>query len=135
MDEHLQGPPVTQVEAILLHVRSNWLDLRAQEWGPTFVTAMWDHSLQICKFHNGAFHADTNSQVKRYKLEELEREKHASDPDTQNSNHYFISSNRNISIHQIRSTDYTMIVKSAGQLLQNSFSLKPNLDSHPQTMN
>jgi hypothetical protein len=36
---------------------------------------MWDHSLQICKFRNDAFHGDANTQVKRYKLEELEREK------------------------------------------------------------
>jgi hypothetical protein len=81
------------------HVRSKRLDLRAQEWGPKFVTAMWDHSLRIWQFRNDAFHADTNAQVKRYKLEELEREKYVSDPDTHNSNHYFISSNRNISIH------------------------------------
>jgi hypothetical protein len=87
------------------HVHSKRLDLRSQEWGPKFFTAMWYHSLRIWQFRNDAFHADTNTQVKSYKLEELEREKHASDPDTQNSKHYFISFNRNISIHQIRSTD------------------------------
>jgi hypothetical protein len=27
------------------HVRSKKLDLRAQEWGPKFITALWDHSL------------------------------------------------------------------------------------------
>jgi hypothetical protein len=57
------------------HVRSKKLNLRAQEWGPKLFTAMWDHSLQIWQFRNDAFHRDTNTQVKRYKLEELEREK------------------------------------------------------------
>jgi hypothetical protein len=57
------------------HVRSKKLDLRAQEWGPKFVTAMWDHSLRIWQFHNDAFHGEANTQAKRYKLEELEREK------------------------------------------------------------
>ena len=57
------------------HVRSKRLNLRAQEWGPKFVTALWDHSLPIWQFRNDAFHADTNAQVKRYKLEELERER------------------------------------------------------------
>jgi hypothetical protein len=55
------------------HVRSKRLDLRAQEWGPKFVSAMWDHSLRMWQFRNDAFHADTNAQVKGYKLEELER--------------------------------------------------------------
>jgi hypothetical protein len=55
------------------HVHSKRLDLRAQEWGPKFVTAMWGNSLRIWKFRNDAFHADTNAQVKCYKLEELER--------------------------------------------------------------
>jgi hypothetical protein len=57
------------------HVRSKKLDLRSQEWGPKFITALWDHSLRIWHFRNDAFHGDANTQVKRYKLEELEREK------------------------------------------------------------
>jgi hypothetical protein len=57
------------------HVRSNKLDLRAQEWGPKFITSLWENSLWIWKFHNDAFHGDANAQVKRHKLEELEREK------------------------------------------------------------
>jgi hypothetical protein len=57
------------------HVRSNKLDLRAQEWGPKFITALWEQSLQIWHFRNDAFHGDANAQVKRYKLEELEQEK------------------------------------------------------------
>jgi hypothetical protein len=57
------------------HIRSKKLNLRAQEWGPKFATAMWDHSLQIWQLRNDAFHGDTNTQVKLYKLEELEREK------------------------------------------------------------
>jgi hypothetical protein len=57
------------------HIRSKKLDLRAQEWGPKLITALWDHSLQIWHFRNDAFHGDTNTQVKRYKLEEIEREK------------------------------------------------------------
>jgi hypothetical protein len=40
------------------NVCSKWLDLRAQEWGPKFVTAMWDHSLQIWQCSNDAFHAE-----------------------------------------------------------------------------
>jgi hypothetical protein len=107
-----------------MHVHSKLLDLRAQEWCPKFVTATWDHSLRIWQFRNDTLHADTNAQVKHYKLEELE-----------NSNHYFIFININILIHQIWSTDYDTKVKSAGQLLPNSFSTKPNLDSHQHTMN
>jgi hypothetical protein len=57
------------------HVRSKKLDLLTQEWVPKFVTAMWDHSLRIWQFHNDAFHGYANTQVKRYKLEELEQEK------------------------------------------------------------
>jgi hypothetical protein len=57
------------------HVRPKKLDLRAQEWGPKFITALWDHSLRIWQFRNDAFHGDANTQVKRYKLEELKREK------------------------------------------------------------
>jgi hypothetical protein len=56
-------------------VRSKKLNLRAQKWGPKFITVLWDHSLQIWQFRNDAFHEDANTQVKRYKLEELEREK------------------------------------------------------------
>jgi hypothetical protein len=57
------------------HVRSKKLGLRAQEWGPKFATAMWDHSLRIWQLCNDDFHGDINTQVKRYKLEELDRGK------------------------------------------------------------
>jgi hypothetical protein len=57
------------------HVRSKKLNLRAQEWGPKFITALWEHSLRIWKFRNDAFHGDASTQVKSYKLDELEREK------------------------------------------------------------
>jgi hypothetical protein len=60
---------------VTAHARSKKLDLRAKEWGPKFITALWDHSLRIWKFCNDAFHGDSNAQVIRYKLEELEREK------------------------------------------------------------
>jgi hypothetical protein len=53
-------------------VRSRQLELRAQEWGPKFVTSMWDHSLQILKVRNDAFHADTHAQVNlRFRHTEL----------------------------------------------------------------
>jgi hypothetical protein len=57
------------------HVCSKKLDLRAQEWGPKFITALRDHSLRIWHFRNDSFHGDANTQVKRYKLEELKCEK------------------------------------------------------------
>jgi hypothetical protein len=57
------------------HVRSKKLDLWAQEWGPKFITELWDHSLRIWQFRNDVIHGDANTQVKRYKLVELEREK------------------------------------------------------------
>jgi hypothetical protein len=57
------------------HVCLKGLNLRAQEWGPKFATAMWDHSLRIWQFHNDAFHSDTHAQIKHYKLEEPERYK------------------------------------------------------------
>jgi hypothetical protein len=55
------------------HVRSKKLDLRSHEWGPKFITAFWEHSLRIWYFRNDAFHRDETAQVKRYKIEELER--------------------------------------------------------------
>jgi hypothetical protein len=87
------------------HVCSKWLNLRAQEWGPKFVTAMWDHSLRIRQFRNDAFHSDTNAQVKRCKLERektrlrsrhaelkpllhLFQQKHFDSPDTVNNLRY-----------------------------------------------
>jgi hypothetical protein len=57
------------------HIRSKKLDLQAQKWGPKFITALREHSLPIWNFRNDAFHGDANTQVKRYKLEELERGK------------------------------------------------------------
>jgi hypothetical protein len=80
----LQRTKLHQVDDVLSHkwqkfatarVCSKRLDLRAQEWGPKFITTMWDHSLRIWQFHNDAFHAVTNAQVKSYKLEELKRDK------------------------------------------------------------
>jgi hypothetical protein len=73
VDELTQGTPVTQVAAIRHRAHPlKKFDLRAPEWGPKFDTAMWDHSLRIWQFRNDAFHGDANTQVKRYKLEELE---------------------------------------------------------------
>jgi hypothetical protein len=76
MDKPTQGTHTPQVAAIRHRTRPfKKLDLRAQEWGPKFITALWDHSLQIWYFRNDAFHGDKNTQVRCYKLEELEREK------------------------------------------------------------
>jgi hypothetical protein len=76
MDEPTQGTHVPQVAAIRHRTRPfKKLALRAQEWGPKFITALWDHSLRIWHFRNDAFHGDTNTQVKYYKLEELKRGK------------------------------------------------------------
>jgi hypothetical protein len=52
----------------------------------------------VWQFRKDAFNSDSNAQVKRYKLEELEQEKHASDSHIWNSNHYCIYSSRNISM-------------------------------------
>jgi hypothetical protein len=57
------------------HFRSKNLHLRDKKRGPKFATSMLDHSLRIWQFRNDAFHGDINTQFKRYKLEELEREK------------------------------------------------------------
>jgi hypothetical protein len=57
------------------HVRSKKLDLRAQEWDPKFITALWEHPLRIWHFRNDAFHGDATTQVRSYKIEELERGK------------------------------------------------------------
>jgi hypothetical protein len=85
MDEPTQRTHVPQVAALCHRTRSlKKLDLSAHEWVPKFITALWDHSLRIWHFRNEAFHGDENTQVKRYKLEELEREKHVSRTDTQN---------------------------------------------------
>jgi hypothetical protein len=43
---------------------------------------MWDHSLLIWQFRNDAFHGDANTEVKRYKLEELERAKNTTQEPT-----------------------------------------------------
>jgi hypothetical protein len=76
MDQPSQGSHVPQVAAICHRARPvKKLDLRAQEWGHKFITVLWEHSLRIWHFRNDAFHGDKNTQVKRYKLEELEREK------------------------------------------------------------
>jgi hypothetical protein len=76
MDEPSQGTHVPQVAAIRHRTRPvKKLDLWAQEWGPKFITSLLDHSLRIWQFRNDTFRGDANTQVKRYKVEELEREK------------------------------------------------------------
>jgi hypothetical protein len=117
------------------HVRSKKINLRAQEWGPKFVTAMWDHSLRIWKFHNDAFHADTNAQVKSYKLKNSIGRKYDAEPDMQNFNHYYTFSNWNISNPRLRSTSFVTTVNNVGQISPNSFLTKLNPDFHPHTMN
>jgi hypothetical protein len=79
------------------HVRSKKLNIRAQEWGPKFATAMWDHSLRIWQFRNDAFHGDANTQVKRYRLEELDRGKARLGTQQTDYNQYYTASNRNTS--------------------------------------
>jgi hypothetical protein len=117
------------------HVRSKKLDLSAQEWGPKFATAMWDHSFRIWQFRKDAFHGDTKAQVKRYKLEELDRGK--ARLRTQHTELQLIlqHTNKNTSNPRKRSTAFNMIVKNVGQPLPNSFSMRLNRDFHPHTMN
>jgi hypothetical protein len=96
-------------------------------------TALWEHSLRIWHFRNDAFQGDTNTQFKRYKLEELEREKHSSVKDTQNYKQYYITSNRNTLTPHIRLTTSDMTVRNVGQPSLKSFLTRLHPYYHPQT--
>jgi hypothetical protein len=78
VDACLQGLPVTQVATICHRTCPlEMIELMSSRMGSKVChsTVGPDHSLRIWQFHNDAFHADANVQVKRYKVEELEREK------------------------------------------------------------
>jgi hypothetical protein len=91
------------------HVQSKKLDLRAQEWGPKFITFFWDHSLRIwhfCKWRlprrrkhtrqtlqTRRTRKEKNAQIwKRYielqPILHLFQQKHFESPDTVNNLRY-----------------------------------------------
>jgi hypothetical protein len=60
---------------VTAHLKATKSHLKADEWATKFVAALWEHTLRIWQYRNDAFHADSEVQTKRYKLEALGRNK------------------------------------------------------------
>jgi hypothetical protein len=47
--------------------------LKARDWAPKCIVALWEHTQRVWKFRNSIYHADQNGRIARYKREEQQR--------------------------------------------------------------
>jgi hypothetical protein len=57
------------------HVAAKEIKLKMQEWAPTLINAMWDHTTHLWHYRNDAVHSRDNKNASQFKIDALEREK------------------------------------------------------------
>jgi hypothetical protein len=61
---------ITLIEA---QYANNGYKLKARDWAPKFISALWEHMQRVWKFRNDIYHAANNERTARYKREEQQR--------------------------------------------------------------
>jgi hypothetical protein len=58
------------IRLIETHYVNQGYKLKARDWAPKFIGALWEHTQRVWKFGNTIYDADQNEQIARYKREE-----------------------------------------------------------------
>jgi hypothetical protein len=56
-------------------LKAKGIKLKIQEWAPTLVNVMWDHTTRIWYYRNDVVQIRDSKQVAQFKIDALEKEK------------------------------------------------------------
>jgi hypothetical protein len=56
------------------HLAVKGIKLKMQEWAPTLINAMWDHTTRLWRYRNDAVHIRDNKHAAQFKIDTLKRE-------------------------------------------------------------
>jgi hypothetical protein len=57
------------------HLAAKGIKLKMQEWAPTLIKAMWDHTTRLWHYRNDAIRSRDNKHAAQFKIDALEQEK------------------------------------------------------------
>jgi hypothetical protein len=62
------------IEYVKQHINNENVKLKALDWAPKMIQALWDHMLRLWQYQNNAPHENDTKKEKQYKLEALDRD-------------------------------------------------------------
>jgi uncharacterized protein with von Willebrand factor type A (vWA) domain len=62
------------IEYIKQHIQNENIKLKAYEWAPKMIQALWDHMPRLWQYRNDALHKNDMKKVAQFKVEAMNRE-------------------------------------------------------------
>jgi hypothetical protein len=62
------------IQYVKQHIQINNIKLKAIEWAPKMIQALWDHILRLWQYQNDALHENNTKKVAQFKVEAMDRD-------------------------------------------------------------
>jgi hypothetical protein len=62
------------IEYVKQHIENENIQLKATEWAPNMIQALWDHMLRLWQYRNEALHENHMNKAAQFKVEALDRD-------------------------------------------------------------
>jgi hypothetical protein len=62
------------IEYFKQHIQNDNIKLKASDWAPKMIQALWDHMLRIWQYRNDALHENDTKKVAQFKVEAMDRD-------------------------------------------------------------
>jgi hypothetical protein len=56
------------------HIQNENIKLKASDWAPKMIQALWDHMLRLWQYRNNALHKNDTKKVALFKVEAMDRD-------------------------------------------------------------
>jgi hypothetical protein len=63
-----------RIEYAKKHIHNENIKLKASDWAPKMIQALWDHMVRIWKYRNDALHENDTKKVAQFKVEAMDRD-------------------------------------------------------------
>jgi uncharacterized protein (DUF3084 family) len=62
------------IEYVKQHIQIKKIKLKASDWSPKMIQALWDHMLRMWQYRNDGLHKNDTKKVAQFKLEAMDRD-------------------------------------------------------------
>jgi hypothetical protein len=62
------------IEYVKEHIDNENIKLKASDWAPKMIQALWDHMLRLWKYREDALHKNDTKKVAQFKVEAMDRD-------------------------------------------------------------
>jgi hypothetical protein len=62
------------IEYVKQHIHNENIKLKASDWAPKMIQALWDHMLRLWQYRNDELHENNKKKVAQFKVEAMDRD-------------------------------------------------------------